>query len=223
VKVNKNIFSVTRRVPSRLFSERHLSLLALVPLFWQPFAWSQNKAEGESFKHETTAGLEEIYLFRTARTTHTRGSTPACADTGVESRAEDFYALWSIALNSTTARVTDGHVKPVGGFTACFGPAVPNQPFKMFATGDVGRLHWTGRGECTPMLAQPPESTVRAFNCNLVLEGLPNGYVGGWLTSSTLAPILGADAPPDAHVNGYMSTSLVTMRLWTGPPTPGGR
>ena len=196
------------------------TLLALLPLVWPLLAWPENGSEGNSFKRETTAGREEIYVFRTARTTRTRGSTPACMEAGFESKAEDFYALWSVALNSMTARVTDGHVKPVGGFTACFGATVPNQPFKMFATGHVGTLHWTGRGECTPMTAQPPEPTVRAFNCNLSLEALPAGFAGGWLTSSTLAPILGATAAPDAHVEGYMSTSLVTLRLWKGTAPP---
>ena len=194
--------------------------LVLAPVLLPPLAWSQNGGAPDSFRRETTAGREEIYVFRTARTAHTRGSTPACATAGFESRAEDFYTLWSIALDSRTARVTDGHVKPVGGFTACFGATIPNQSFRMFASGDDGSVHWIGRGECTPMSAQPPEPTLRAFNCNLALESLPAGFVGGWLTSSTLAPILGADAPPDAHVKGYMSTSVVTLRLWKALPSP---
>ena len=34
------------------------------------------------------------------------------------------------------------------------------------------------------------------------------------MTSSTAAPILGASASPDAHVRGYLSKSVVVLRLW---------
>src|ERR1700722_2340950 len=74
--------------------------------------------------------LALVAVLATTRTTRTRGSTPACAAAGCESKAEDFYTLWSIALNPKTARVTDGHEKPVGSFAACLGATVPNEPFK---------------------------------------------------------------------------------------------
>lgn len=190
-----------------------LLLLPLLPLIGHCAAPERDDA----YKAETTAGLEEIYVFRTSRTTRTRGNTPPCGQAGFESNAEDFYQLWSIAVNAKSSRLTDGHVRSVGGFTACFGALAPNQPFKMFASGDVAQLHWSGRGECVPMSAQPPDIKVRAFNCNLALDQLPDGYASGWLTSSTLAPVLGPTASPDAHVPGYLSTSVVTLRLWKTP------
>lgn len=49
------------------------------------------------------------------------------------------------------------------------------------------------------------------------LSGLPDSYVGGSLVSSTLAPLLGANQPADAHVPGYLSTSVVSVRLWRKP------
>jgi hypothetical protein len=61
---------------------------------------------------------------------------------------------------------------------------------------------------------QPPIRTALAFTCRLDLSGLPESYAGGFLVSSTLAPLLGANQPPDAHVPGYLSTSVVTVRLW---------
>ena len=42
-------------------------------------------------------------------------------------------------------------------------------------------------------------------------------YAGGWMTSSTLAPVTTPTTPADAHVPGYLSTSLVTLRLWKTP------
>jgi hypothetical protein len=157
---------------------------------------------------------EEIYVFRTTRTERTRGATPACAAARFESVAEDHYTLWSIATGHNTARVKAADVASVGDFRACFAAATPGRPFGMSAFGSVAGIAWSGYGECTPVVSQPPESTVRAFTCNLTIEGLPEGYDGGWLTSSTVAPVLGASAPADAHVPGYLSTSIVTLRLW---------
>lgn len=172
---------------------------------------------GASFKEEIGAGLEEIFIFRTTRTARTRGATPFCKDAGFESVAEDVYALWSMKTDTKSGRLSATHVRPVGEFNACFGATAVGKPFSMHARGVVGGVPWTGNGECMPMAAQPPVSTVRTFNCNLALSGLPEGYVGGWGTSSTAAPILGATAPPDAHVRGYLSTSIVILRLWKNP------
>ncbi len=167
-----------------------------------------------AFRDELKGGLEEVYVFRTTRTQRTRGATPQCAAAGFESTAEDFYELWSMELVGKSSRVTAAHLQRVGEFRACFGKAEAGKPFSMYATGTIASIAWNGMGECAPMIAQPPERTVRAFNCNLSIGGLPDFYAGGWLTSSTLAPVLGAGAPPDAHVPGYLSTSVVTMRLW---------
>jgi hypothetical protein len=168
------------------------------------------------FPHRNTLSTEreEVYVFRTTRTERTRGTTPACAAARFESVAEDHYTLWSIATGHATARVKTADVASVGEFRACFAAATPGRPFGMSAFGAVAGIAWSGYGECTPVVSQPPESTVRAFTCNLTIEGLPEGYDGGWLTSSTVAPVLGASAPADAHVPGYLSTSIVTLRLW---------
>jgi hypothetical protein len=48
--------------------------------------------------------------------------------------------------------------------------------------------------------------------------GGPPGYSGGFAVSSTMAPFLDKDQPPTAHVPGYLSTSVVTVRLWKTLP-----
>jgi hypothetical protein len=175
-----------------------------------------NAAEDE-YQHEISGTREEIYIFRTSRTQRVRGPTPSCKDAGFESSAEDRYALASLVTAHGSSRIVRSHVKDVGEFLACFGTPVAGKPIAMYAAGKVGGKDWIGRGECNGMPSQPPDKRVLAFNCNLVISGLPEGYTGGWATSSTLQPSLGKDAPPDAHVAGFLSTSIVVMRLWKAP------
>ncbi len=177
---------------------------------------SASAAEDE-YQHEVSGTREEIYIFRTSRTQRVRGPTPACKDAGFESVAEDRYALASLMTASGSSKVARSHVKEVGEFLACFSAPVAGKPIAMYATGKVGGKEWMGRGECNGMPAQPPDKRVLAFNCNLGISGLPESYAGGWATSSTLQPSLGKDAPPDAHIAGYLSTSIVVMRLWKVP------
>jgi hypothetical protein len=182
-----------------------------------PLSTARAADSSASYREEINAGLEEIKVFRTTRTARTHGATSFCTDAGFESAAEDNYSLWSLKLDENNSRIEATHVREVGEFRACFGAQAIGKPFSMFAAGTIGGIPWKGNGDCTPMTAQPPVQTVRTFNCNLVISGLPEGYVGGWLTSSTEAPIFGASAAPDAHVRGYLSTSVVVLRLWKKP------
>ena len=192
---------------------KQTAVLALVVLS------AQAEQTAAVYKQEITAGTEEIYVFRTSRTEATPGGTPFCAAAPFVSIREDFYALASLELNTKTSKVTNTHVRPVGGFRACFtgfSPVVEGQArtLQMFAKGETAGIPWTGQGGCVVMAAQPPVRTVLALNCQLALSGLGEPYASGLLVSSTVAPVLGANARPDAHVPGYLSTSVVTLRLW---------
>ena len=172
-----------------------------------------------TYRQETAAGREEIYVFRTSRTEATAGATPFCSGAAFASTREDYYALASIQLDPKSSRVARTHVHPVGGFRACFtGFSAPAEgqarTLKMFAKGGVAGIQWVGQGECAVATAQPPVKTALAITCQLSLTGLPEAYAGGLLVSSTLAPLLGPKGPPDGHVPGYLSTSVVTVRLW---------
>jgi hypothetical protein len=177
----------------------------------------------DSHGQEVRAGAEEIYVFRTTRTQHTSGATPACAAAPFPSANEDFYALWSIELRSSDSRVVNTHKRMVGGFTACLSQLSQGHPVQMYATGTVAAIPWSGIGECVVANSQPPIRTAIAFNCRLDLSGLSEGYSGGFLVSSTLAPFLGKDQPATAHVPGYLSTSVVTLRLWRKRSAVGGK
>jgi hypothetical protein len=173
----------------------------------------------ESFKQEVKSGVEEIFVFRTTRSKRTTGPTPACESAPFPSAAEDFYDLWSIQLRASDSRVVETHKNAVGSFIACFGAPVQGQPLLMHAAGTVAKISWTGTGQCDPVKSQPPIRTVVSFNCVLNLTSLPEGYAGGFLVSSTVAPNLGKGADPAEHVPGYLSTSVVTVRLWRRPAT----
>jgi hypothetical protein len=170
---------------------------------------------------ELRADTEEILVFRTARTQHTTGATAACMDAPFPSANEDYYELWSIALRPADGRVVKTRQSKVGGFTACLGQLVKDQPLQMYATGTVAKVPWVGVGECLALMSQPPVHKLFAFTCHLNLSGLPSDYAGGFLISSTMAPLLGKDAPASAHVPGYLSTSVVTVRLWKKVPAAG--
>jgi hypothetical protein len=183
---------------------------------------SQARPAQSSYKQEVKAGVEQIYVFRTTRTQHQSGATPACAAAPFPSANEDYYDLRSIELRGSDSRVVNTHKSSVGGFTACMGQLVKDQPLQMYATGKIANVPWTGIGECLVLKSQPPVRTAIAFTCRLDLSGLPEAYSGGFLVSSTLAPFLGKDQPATAHVPGYLSTSVVTLRLWKEPPAATG-
>jgi hypothetical protein len=188
------------------------SLLMIAALLCAPTIPS--RPTESAYKQEVKAGLEEIYVFRTTRTQHQSGKTPACAVAPFASVNEDYYDLWSIELRPSDSRVVDTHKNEVGGFTACFGPLALDRPLLMYATGKVARIPWAGVGECVTLKSQPPVRTAVAFNCRMNLTQLPGAYAGGFLISSTLAPFISRNQDPTAHVPGYLSTSIVTMRLW---------
>jgi hypothetical protein len=177
---------------------------------------SQCAPEQSTFKEEVRAGVEELYVFRTTRTAQTRGATPACATAPFTSTNEQDFDLWSIDVRGADSRVTNAHKSGVGSFAACFTAPAQDHSLQMYATGTVARIPWVGLGECVVPKAQPPVHTVAMYTCRLDLGGLPEKYSGGFAVSSTLATLL-RDQPPTAHVLGYISTSIVTIRLWRKP------
>ncbi len=192
-----------------------LTTLLIAGLLWG--SASEASPIESPYKDEVRAGAEEIYVFRTTRTQHKSGATPACAAAPFASVNEDYYDLWSIELRASDSHIANTHKSEVGGFTACFGPLALDHPFQMYATGNVAHVPWIGVGECVMVKSQPPVRTAIAFTCQLNLSGLPDAYSGGFVVSSTLAPFLSRDQPATAHVPGYLSTSVVTLRLWKKP------
>lgn len=190
-------------------------MLMVAGLLWA--SASRAAPTQSTYKEEVRAGAEEIYVFRTTRTQHKPGATPACAAAPFPSIAEDYYDLWSIALRAADSRIVNTHRSGVGGFTACFSQPAPDHSLQMYATGTVAHVPWVGVGECAVLSSQPPVRTAFAYSCRLNLSGLPGAYAGGFVASSTLAPFLGKNQDATAHVPGYLSTSVVILRLWKKP------
>lgn len=188
----------------------------LVAISFCAFANHKTAAQSE-YRDEVRAGVEEIYVVRTTRTALKRGATPACAAAPFTSVSEQVFDLWSVEVRAD-GRVVNAHKKSVGSFTGCFGQPAQDYSLRMYATGTVARISWAGLGECIVPKAQPPVRTVVAYTCHLDLDKLPDTYAGGFLVSSTLQPVL-RDKPPTAHVPGYVSTSVVTVRLWRKSPS----
>lgn len=117
--------------------------------------------------------------------------------------------------------MADSRREPVGGFRACLGHFTRENPVvQMYAEGTTAGIPWTFRGECRPVQTTPPVRGLLPFNCGGGLSGLAEQYAGGFISSSTLSAALGPDQPPYAYVPGYLSTSVVTLRLWKKPPAP---
>jgi hypothetical protein len=166
------------------------------------------------FEQEITAGLEEISVTRTIRTQFIQGATPVCSAAPFPAVSEQHYDTWSLSLRTSDARVVKTHEKQVGRFMACFGSVNPTGAFAMYSTGTAGSLSYTVIGECRFMKSKAPAPKLLVLTCNGDLSGLPAEYVGGYLTTSSLAPSGGKDA---VDVPGYLSTSVITMRLWKKP------
>lgn len=199
--------------------KRSKKLLALAVTLWTfGGAAPGARAQQTTYKDEVRAGAEEIYVARTTRTQHKPGATPACAAAPFPSANEDYYELWSLEVRAKDGRVVDTHKSAVGGFTACLGQLVVGHPVPMYATGTIAHIPWIGVGECSVVKSQPPVKTVIAFHCLLDLSALPDVYTGGFLVSSTLSPFISRDQPATAHVPGYLSTSMIVIRLWRKPP-----
>lgn len=176
-----------------------------------------SSTQSSVFRDEVHAGVEEIYVHRTVRSQHHRGGTPACAVAPFKVMNEDIYDLWSVELNTADSRIVDSHVQQVGSFRACLGQLARGQPLPIYVDGTVAGISFKGAGECRAPNVQPPVRTVLALNCLVELSELPEQYTGGMAVSSSLAPVLGPDQPVDAHVRGYLSTSVLTLRFWRKP------
>jgi len=163
------------------------------------------------YKDEIAAGLEEIYITRTIQTQYIQEATAACAAAPFAAASEQHYDTWTLSLRAADGRVAKTHERLSGEFVACFAPVAPNGTFALYSRGSNGSMPYTATGECKFMKSKPPAPKLLVLSCSADLGDLPTPYVGGYLTTSSLAPSGGKNA---THVRGYLSTSVITMRLW---------
>jgi hypothetical protein len=157
--------------------------------------------------------VEEIYIARSVRESRVE-PTEFCAQakTGFKSTIEHQYTFRSTATRASDGRILDANVKTIGSIHACFGPTANPTISTFFGDLRLGALQFKGIGECNQAKSDFPERGINVFNCFLDLSGLPPEYVGGLLTTNTVASLknLGTETDP----GGYTQSSIATIRLW---------
>lgn len=160
-------------------------------------------------------GVEEIAIVRSLRVERI-APTAFCAASRTAfpqpATVEDRYDLKAVATDAASGKIADADGARVGTFHACYGPTAESRVFSYYAEGELGEVHLIGRGECRVTKRDFPEAGLILLNCRLDLTGLTAGYVGGQLTTNTLASrsALGPKTDPP----GYVQASIVTIRLW---------
>jgi hypothetical protein len=131
-------------------------------------------------------------------------------------QSENHYLFKSIAVQTSDGRVANANVRTVGTFHACIGETPDPKVMNVFAQGSLGPVAFTGRGECRTDRQGFPEPGIDTSRCNLDLRDLPDGFVGGKLTTNSIGSrrlIGGTSDPP-----GYTQPSIATFRLWRKAP-----
>jgi hypothetical protein len=160
------------------------------------------------------AAVEDIVILRSLRLSRVT-PTGFCGPsrTGfAEATSEDRYDFKAVATDAASGKVTNANGARVGVLHACFSPTSDPLILSFYAEGEVGGLSLVGRGQCRTTKRDFPETGITLFTCQLDLTGLPSAYVGGQLTTNTLASrtMLGAETDPP----GYTQPSIATVRLW---------
>ena len=160
------------------------------------------------------AAVEDIVILRSLRLSRIT-PTDFCAPsrTGFsQARSEDRYDFRAVATDAASGKVTNASGARVGTLHACFSPTSDPLIVSFYAEGEVGGIPLVGRGQCRTTKRDFPETGISLLTCQLDLTGLPSAYVGGQLTTNTLASrtLLGAETDPP----GYTQPSIATIRLW---------
>lgn len=158
-----------------------------------------------------TTDAEDIFILRTKRVESAPGPAPDCERAPFPVRQRDVYQLYSMGGDAGTGLVTDPMAAPAHVFVACLGAFGEDGAFDMYSIGDMNG-GYAGANRCVIEAANDPTPGSLLIHCSGRMETAPEGYVGGYMTSSTLAPAGGAEDVP-----GYTTTSIVTMRLWRAP------
>ncbi|HTV23335.1 MAG TPA: hypothetical protein VMG12_31820 [Polyangiaceae bacterium] len=163
----------------------------------------------------SASAREEVYILRSIREQRPP-SADGCSSARVgfepfPTDAERFFSFWSVDV-SPDGRVVDAHVARVAELRGCFGATSERARQHFYAEIQLGSLSLRGDGECLALGVGFPEAGLNAVRCQLVLSGAPAPYVGGVLTTNTIASQAafgGGSEPP-----GYTQASIATIRLW---------
>jgi sugar lactone lactonase YvrE len=167
-----------------------------------------------------TAALEDVYVLRSIRERQA-AATGWChpSRSGFEpfpTDGERSFSFWSVRSEPVSGRVEDAQQARAAELRGCFGPTVERERQRFYAEVRLGPISFHGSGECRAVATDFPEPGLFPVACRLVLSGLPAPFVGGLLTTNTLASraAFGGDTEPA----GYTQASIATIRLWRARP-----
>jgi hypothetical protein len=160
-------------------------------------------------------GVEDVVIVRSLRSSRI-APTNFCAVARTDFRqaatVEDRYDLKAVATDAASGKATNADGPRAGTFHACYGPTSDPLVYSYYAEGDVGGVALVGRGECRVTRRDFPEAGLVLLNCRLDLLVLTGDYVGGQLTTNTLASR--SSLGPISDPPGYVQASIATIRLW---------
>lgn len=173
----------------------------------------QTGVSGRQQPSASVDGVEDVYVARSLRQSRNT-PTAFCAEqkVGFASVFEDHYTFQSVATRPSDGLMTNANVNTIGRLRACFGTTADPQTVNFYAEGALGEVSFTGAGECVASKDGFPEPGLTVYRCFLDLGGPPSGYVGGYLTTNTIASrqAIGETSDPP----GYVQPSIATIRVW---------
>lgn len=156
--------------------------------------------------------VEEIYVGRSIRVARVVPSDfCATSKTGFAPGLEDQLTYKSITTRTSDGRLT-GTNDTIGDVRTCIGQAMDPTVLATYAEGHIAGVPFTAVGDCRLVKGNAPEEGLYSHRCFLSFSNLPEPYVGGFLTSSTMyskQPFGTESSPP-----GYAQAGIVIVRLW---------
>ncbi len=202
-------FPVSRSRKMKIFSCLQLAVGAALGI--QSFARAQQSRKTEFATQP--AQVEEIYVARSVRESRV-APTEFCAEekTGFKSSIEEQYTFRSTATRAIDGRMIDTNLKTIGSGHGCVGTTAKPGIYTFYLELLLGNTALRGSGECLQSKSDFPERGLTAFRCFVDLTDPIGRFVGGQLTTNTIASlkVLGLDSDPP----GYAQPSIATIRLW---------
>ena len=157
--------------------------------------------------------VEEIYIARSDRQSHVT-PTEFCAQakTGFTPYIEDQFKFHATATRPSDGRMIETNGKTIATGHGCLGQTADPAIRNFYLELQLGNTALKGIGECRQAKTDFPEQGLIASRCFLQLSDPLGRYIGGQLTTNTMASrnLLGVNSDPP----GYTQPSIATIRLW---------
>lgn len=156
--------------------------------------------------------VEQIYIGRSFWESDAPKEFCSRKKIGFEPLVGATYTFRSTATDPATGRLVSANVQTIGRIDTCLGLTANTEIVTFYAEGVLAGVPFVGVGECQLIKTDFPERGLRPARCFLDLNGLPKPFVGGTLTTNTIAAP--NPAAPESGPEGYTHTSIATIRLW---------